>query len=126
MNVLLWILQIGVALFCGAGSAWRLINYPQEAQRVASLGALPQGVWALIGVIEIVCALGLIVPPFMGRPGLVAWAALALTVEMLLVTALHANFFGLRFSAENPAIWSLGLALAAAVIAWGRFAGRSA
>jgi hypothetical protein len=121
MNVLLWILQVGVALFCGAGSAWRLINYSQEAQRVASLGALPQGAWNLIGAFEIVCALGLIVPAFLGKGSLVAWAAALLTLEMLLLTALHAKFFGLRFSAENPAIWSLGLAIAAAVIAWGRF-----
>lgn len=122
MNALLWILQVVVAVFAGAGSAWRIFNYPNEAQNIASLQALSRGTWTVIGIFEIICALGLVLPGLLGaKVNLTAWAALLLAVEMLLVTMLHAKYFGLAFQAANPAIWTLGLAIVAAFIAYGRF-----
>lgn len=122
MNVVLWILQVAVALFCGVGSAWRFFNYETQAKDLPSLAALSHGAWNVIGAFEILCALGLILPGLLGwKPGLTAWAALLLAVEMLLITALHVKYFGVTFQVTNPAVWSFGLALAAGVVAYGRF-----
>jgi hypothetical protein len=126
MNVVLWILQVGVAFFAASGALWRVFNYEGMAKDIPSVQALSQGTWVVIGLVELLCAAGLLLPPLFGKGGFVAWAAALLTLEMLLVTALHARHFGLTFAAANPAIWSLGIALAAAIIAWGRFTGRPA
>lgn len=125
MNIFLWILQIVIALFCGVGSGWRFFNYETQAKDLPSLAALSHGTWNLIGAFEILCALGLVLPGLLGwKPGITAWVALLLAVEMLLVTGLHVKHSGLAFQATNPAVWSFGLALAAGVVAYGRFAGK--
>jgi hypothetical protein len=122
VNIFLWILQIGIAVFCGAGAVWRFFNYAAAAQDVPSMAALSRATWNIIGVFEVVCALGLVLPGLLGmKPGLTPIAASLLAVEMLLITVLHAKYFGLTFQATNPAIWSLGLSLAAAFVAYGRF-----
>jgi hypothetical protein len=125
MNVLLWILQALVAFMAGAGSLWRIFNYATQAKTIPSVQALSAGTWTVIGIFEIACALLLVLPGlFKWHANLTPIAASALAVEMVLITALHAKYFGLRFSAENPAIWTLGLAIAAAFIAYGRFVAR--
>ncbi len=121
MNLLLWILQVAVAFFCISGAGWRIANYAQASQDVPSVGALSQGVWIAIGVFEIVCALLLVLPrAFDFKPILTVFAASALVVEMLLVTLLHARFFGATLQASNPGVWTLGLAIVSAFIAYGR------
>jgi hypothetical protein len=121
MNLLLWIVQVVVALFTCAGAAWRISNYEMAATQVASVGALPYVVWAAIGAFEIVCALGLILPGLLKMKR--SWtplAASALAVEMLLVSGLHCYYFGLRMAASNPALWTLALAALSALVAYGR------
>src|SRR5690606_2025107 len=95
MNILLWILQAVVALFCISGAAWRFSNYEMAAQDVPSMAALPYGVWNVIGLFEVVCALGLILPGLVKRKKfLTPLAAAGLAVELFLVSALHISFFG--------------------------------
>lgn len=121
MNLLLWIVQIVVALFCCMGAAWRISNYGTAAQQVASVGALPYVVWVAIGAFEIVCALALVIPGAIKMKR--RWtplAASALAVEMLLVSGLHFRYFGLRMDAGNPALWTLALAALSAFVAYGR------
>jgi hypothetical protein len=123
MNVLLWILQILVAAFCSMGAAWRFLNYEQASKDIASLKALSHGTWNAIGVFEIVCALGLILPgAFNVKPILTPIAAACLAVELLLVSGLHVHFFGFKLQTTNPAMWSIALAALAAFIAYGRIA----
>lgn len=122
MNILLWVLQAVIALFCISGSAWRFFNYEQAAKDVPSMAALPYSVWNLIGAFEIICALGLILPGLLNiKPHLTPIAAAALAVEMLLVSALHVKYFGFQMQATNPAMWSISLCLISAFIAYGRF-----
>lgn len=122
MNGLLWILQVVVAFFCLSGAGWRIANYAQAALDVPSIGALSHGGWIAIGVFEIVCALLLILPrAFRFKPTLTVFAALALTVEMLLITLLHFRYVGTSLQASNPGVWTLGLALLSAFIAYGRW-----
>ncbi len=122
MNIVLWIIQVAVAFVTGSGAAWRIFNYSNAAKAVSSVQSLSQGAWIVIGSFEILCALGLILPGLLGLKGWTAIAAMLLAAEMLLVTALHLKHFGLQFTVTNPAVWTFGIALAAAFIAYGRFA----
>ncbi len=123
MNIILWILQILVLFVCGSGALWRVANYAKEAQEVASVRALSRGVWTMIAAVEIVCVLGLVVPGFFGAWTIVGAFAAVLAVEQLILTALHARYFGLRVAATNPALWTLVLSVLSAFIAWGRLGG---
>lgn len=122
MSIVLWILQAVIALFCIMGSAWRFMNFEQQAKDLPSLQALPQSIWHVIGLFEITCALLLLLPGiFNFKPNLTPIAAACLAVEMLLVTALHVKYFGVQPQASNPALWTFGLAVVAAIVAYGRF-----
>jgi hypothetical protein len=123
MNIILWILQVLVAFLCGSGALWRVANYAKDAQDIASVRALSRGAWILIALIEVVCALGVVVPGFFGAYAVVGAFAAVLAVEQLLLTALHARYFGLRVAATNPALWTLVLSALSAFIAWGRLSG---
>jgi putative oxidoreductase len=123
VNIVLWILQGVIALFCIMGSIWRFNNYEQASKDVPSLNALSYGVWNAIGAFEIICALGLILPGVLKmKPILTPVAAACLAVEMLLVTGLHVKFFGFQVTATNPATWSFMLAVLVAFVAYGRYA----
>jgi formate-dependent nitrite reductase membrane component NrfD len=121
MNILLWILQVLVAWFCVVGAVWRFLNYDQAAKGIVSVQALSYGTWNAIGVFEIGCSLGLILPgAFKVKPSLTPIAAACLAVELLLVTGLHVHYFGFQFQATNPAAWSFTLAILSAFVAYGR------
>jgi uncharacterized membrane protein len=120
MNIVLWILQVLVAFMATAGSVWRFMNYDSMAKDIPSVQALPQAAWAAVGVFEVACALGLILPGILKKQGLTSMAATGLAVEMLLITGLHLAYFGFKFEATNPACWSFGLCLVSAFIAYGR------
>lgn len=125
MNIILWLVQIVIAFMAAAGSAFRFFAYDTAASGVPSVQALPSGVWGLIGAFEVLCALGLILPPIL-RKGyrLTYLAAVGLAIEMLLVTLWHVRFFGLMPGAENPATWTFVLAVLSAFVAWGRRSAR--
>ena len=123
MNIFLWFFQIVIAAFSIMGSIWRFLNYDQAALDVASVGALSKGTWNAIGAFEIVCAVGLILPGILKiKPNLTAIAAACLTVEMLLISALHVNYYGFQIQPTNPAMWTIMLSVLAAFVAYGRLA----
>jgi hypothetical protein len=119
MNILLWVLQVVVALFCVMGAVWRFTNFEQIA-KMPSVKVLPKGAWSLINIYEIVCGLGLILPAFFQKPNLIFLSAAALVVEMALLSALHVSYFGLKLKATNPATWTIVLAILSAIVAYGR------
>ena len=122
MNILLWVLQAVLAVFCIMGSLWRFSNYEQAAKGIASMQALSPAVWNAINLFEIACGLGLLLSGVVKTQfNLLALVATALAVEMLLLTGWHARFFGVTLKATNPGTWTLGLALVAAFVAYGRF-----
>ena len=59
MNILLWVLQILLALHTAIGAVWKFFN---SEQTVPSLKAIPHGVWLSLSVIEILCSLALVLP----------------------------------------------------------------
>ena len=81
MNILLWTLQILLALHTVIGAGWKLMN--SEAV-VRSLPTIPHGVWLSFATVEVLCAVGLVIP--MTRPqlgALVPMAGAVIAVEML-------------------------------------------
>src|SRR5882724_12325568 len=116
MNILLWALQILLALHTGAGAVWKFSN---SEQTVPSLKAIPHGVWlAMIGV-ELLCSLGLILPAFNKSAAILApVAAACIGAEMLLFCGLHIYSGDANYS---PIIYWLVLAAICAFIAYGRF-----
>ena len=87
MNILLLALQVLLALHTLMGAVWKLSN---SAQAVRSLSAIPHGAWMAMSIVELVCALGLVLPAFTKVPA--RWtpiAAVVIAAEMLLFCGLH-------------------------------------
>ena len=87
MNVALWALQVLLALHTLVGALWKLSS---SEESVPSLAALPHPVWLGLSGVEVLCAVGLVLPAFGPRFGkLVPIAALAIAAEMLLFAIVH-------------------------------------
>ena len=116
MNILLWALQILLALHTVTGALWKFSN---SEQTVPSLNAIPHGIWLAMSAIELLCALSLILPAFNKRLSILApVAATCIAAEMLL-------YCGLDLSSGNAdyghIIYWLVVAAICAFIAYGRF-----
>jgi DoxX-like family len=116
MNILLWILQILLALHTIMGAVWKFSN---SEQTVPSLKAIPHGVWLAMSVFELLCSLGLILPAFNKPLAILApIAAACIAAEMLLFSGLHV-YSG--YAEYGPMIYWLVVAAICAFIAFGRF-----
>ena len=83
---------------------------------VPSFGALPRQVWTALGVLELVCAVGLIVPAALRwHPRLTVLGATLLGVESLVFIRVH-----VRYRELAPVVMSGVLGLLMAFIAYGR------
>lgn len=116
MNMLLWMLQILLALHTAIGAVWKFSN---SEQTVPSLNAIPHGVWSAMSVVELLCSLGLILPAFSKRLGILApIAAILVAAEMLIFSALHIYSGDPNY---GHVIYWLVVAALCAFIAYGRF-----
>lgn len=87
MHVFLWVLQILLALHTAVGAVWKFSN---AAQTVPSLSAIPHPVWLGLSGVELLCAVGLVLPAMSAVPGVLApLSAAVIAVEMLAFTGLH-------------------------------------
>jgi len=118
MNILLWILQVALALLFLAGGGFKTF-YPDDVAK--QVKALPRGGWRAVGVFEVLGAVLLIVPAAAHwMPVLTPLAAVALALESLALTVLYARV-SLRLAATNPLVYAVPMGLVAAFIAYGRF-----
>ena len=62
MNILLWVLQVLGALLYGSSGVMKTFMFDKISRDVPSFGALPRQAWAALGILELVCTVGLIVP----------------------------------------------------------------
>ena len=116
MNILLWVLQALAALLYAASGVMKVFMFDKVSEGVASFGALPREAWMALGVLELVCAVGLIVPAaFHWKPALTVAAATVLAIESLVFVGVHAKYHEI-----TPIILSIGLGLLMAFIAYGR------
>ena len=116
MNILLWVLQILAALLYGASGVMKVFMFDKMSADVRSFGALPRQAWMALGIVELVCTVGLIVPAaFHWQPGLTVVAATILAIESLVFIGVHD-----KYREITPIILSGVLGLLMAFIAYGR------
>lgn len=119
MNVLLWVLQVVLAVLYFAGGAYKVFKFDELANYMR---ALPRGGWRVLGVLEMVGAVLLIVPAAAKwMPTLTPLAAAALALETLALAVLYAQY-SLKLTASNPMVWAVVMGLLAAFVAYGRYA----
>src|SRR5687768_11468229 len=93
MNTLLWVLQGLAALLYGASGVMKVFVFDKISEDVRSFGALPREAWMALGILELVCAVGLIVPAaFHWKPALTAVAAVVLAIESLVFIGVHVKY----------------------------------
>lgn len=113
MNILLWVLQILLAL-------WNVIGGIYTAQNFKNLQAatvnLPRPVWLAIGALQVLFALGLVIPGII-KPlrKLVSISAICLAVYALSGCVLFAQYAGFP-----GMLWGVVPAILAAFVAYGR------
>jgi len=116
MNILLWVLQVLAALLYGSSGVMKVFMFEKTSQDVPSFRALPREAWMALGILELVCTIGLIVPAaFLWRPHLTILAATLLAIESLVFVWVH-----LKYHEMTPLILSGVLGLLMAFIAYGR------
>jgi len=116
MNILLWVLQVLAALVYGASGVMKVFMFDKVSEGVPSFGALPREAWMTLGIVELVCTVGLIVPAaFHWKPALTVAAATVLAIESLVFIWVHVQYRELP-----PIIMSGVLGLLMAFIAYGR------
>ena len=115
MNVVLWVLQILLGLHTGLGAMWKLSN---SEQAVPSLSAIPHGIWLTLSVVELLLAVGLLLPA-LHRPAAV-WAPIAaacIAVEMVIFSGVHLRS---GIADHGQMIYWLVVAAISVFVAYGR------
>ncbi len=93
MNILLWVMQIVAAFLYAASGVMKVFMFDKISGDVPSFGALPRQVWIFLGILELVCTVGLIVPAaFRWYPTLTVIAAAALALESLVFVGVHVKY----------------------------------
>jgi hypothetical protein len=94
----------------------KVFMFDKVSGDVPSFGALPREAWMALGILELVCTVGLIVPAaFRWRPSLAVVAATVLAIESLVFIGVH-----VKYHEVTPMILSGVLGLLMAFIAYGR------
>jgi VIT1/CCC1 family predicted Fe2+/Mn2+ transporter len=116
VNVVLWVIQVLLALaFLGAGFD-QAGNYDSAAHRMAWVARLPRRFALTLGALEIVGAIALIVPAAFG---VLQWTAVAAAAALAVVMALAVGFHATRREVPQLA-FSAFLGIVAAVVVIGR------
>jgi hypothetical protein len=119
MNVLLWVLQIALAVLYLSGGAYKAFRFAELAQQ---MGALSHGGWRALGAVEMLGAVLLVAPAAaQWMPVLTPLAAAVLALETLALAGLYARY-SRELTAANPLVWGLVMGLLAAFLAYGRYA----
>ena len=116
MNILLWVLQALAALLFGASGVMKVFLFDKVSEGVPSFGALPRKGWMALGMLELICTVGLVVPAALHwRPVLAVVAATVLAIESLVFVWVH-----VKYREITPIVMSGVLGLIMAFVAYGR------
>jgi hypothetical protein len=116
MNTLLWVLQGVAALLYGSSGVMKVFLFDKISHDVPSFGALPRKVWTALGIMELVCVVGLIVPLALHwHPQLTVLAAAVLALESLIFIGVH-----VKYREAGTIAMSVVLGVVMAFIAYGR------
>jgi hypothetical protein len=100
----------------GASGVMKVFMFDKISNDVPSFGAMPRKVWMMLGVLELVCMAGLVVPDALHwHPQLTVFAAAALAVEGLVFVWVH-----VRYREVASIIMSAVLCILMAFVAYGR------
>ena len=108
MNILLWGLQIVLALYNLIGGLY-MVNHYEKISNAWALGNLPKSAWISLGLFQILCALGLVIPK------LTTISAVFIAVISLLGLGLYSAYAGF-----SGILWAIIPAILAIVVAFGR------
>jgi uncharacterized membrane protein YphA (DoxX/SURF4 family) len=116
MNILLCVLQVLAALVYGASGIMKVFMFDKVSADVRSFDALPREAWMALGILELVCVVGLIVPSALHwKPSLTVVAAAVLALESLVFIWVH-----VQTREIPPILMSAVLGLLMAFLAYGR------
>jgi DoxX-like protein len=119
MNIVLWVLQVALALLYLSGGAYKLFKSDELVNHVR---ALSLGRWRALGVLEMLGGVLLVVPAAVNwMPVLTPIAAAVLALETLALAGMYAQR-SLKLTAANPLLWAAVMGLLAAFVAYGRYA----
>ena len=113
MNILLWVLQILLALWNLIGGIYTFSNY--DKIKSAWAANLPPSFWMAIAVLQVLFALGLVLSGLVGVPKFTPISAIYLAVNALSGLVLYAQYAGFP-----GMLWGVIPALLAAFVAYGR------
>jgi uncharacterized membrane protein len=117
MDVILWIVQVILALGFLRLGITHAMRPESMRDRIPWMWALPREAMLIIGILDILGAVGLILPAVTRiQPWLTPLAALCLAILMVFAIIFHAT----RRELPNIALNAI-LGLLAAFVAWGRF-----
>ncbi|WP_371596697.1 DoxX family protein [Streptomyces sp. NBC_00564] len=114
MHVAYWIVAAMLALFYLYGGGIKVIRTREQLQpMMAWVDRTPMPVVRTIGVLEVLGAIGLILPPLTGiAPGLALAAAIGFVLLQFAATGVHLN------RGDRRIALNIALILAAAVTVW--------
>ena len=116
MNIALWIVQVLGALLYLSSGVMKVFMFEKVSADVPSFGALPRNAWTALGILELVCAVGLVIPSALHwHPSLTVFAAALLAVESIVFIGVHVNY-----REVTPIVMSAVLGLLMAFVAYGR------
>ena len=116
MNILLWTLQILAALLYAASGIMKIFLFDKVSADVPSFGALPRHAWMVLGIVELACVFGLIMPAALHwKPVLTVAAAAILAIESLVFIGVH-----MKYRETGSIIMSGVLGVLMAFVAYGR------
>jgi uncharacterized membrane protein YphA (DoxX/SURF4 family) len=116
MNIVLWVLQIVAALLYVSSGVMKVFMFDKISKDVPSFGAMPRTAWRALGILELVCVVGLIVPTALhSHVSLTVVAAAVLAIESLVFVWVH-----IKYREVPPIIMSAVLGILMAFIAYGR------
>ena len=87
MNILLWVLQILAALVYAASGVMKVFMFDKISADQPSFGALPRKAWTALGIVELLCVVGLVLPsalPWHPKLTVLAATVLAIFTEPLI------------------------------------------
>jgi uncharacterized membrane protein len=117
MDTILWVAQVILALLFLVFGVTHATRRESVRDRVPWMWALPREAMLIIGILDILGAIGLILPAITRiQPWLTPLAALCLAILMVFAIVFHAT----RRELPNIALNAI-LGLLAAFVAWGRF-----
>ncbi|MES2134104.1 MAG: DoxX family protein [Bacteroidota bacterium] len=117
IHVTLWVAQAVLALSLIMGTFLKFMPIEKVSSMMPWTGQVPEMIVRLLGIVDLLGAVGLILPALLRiKPQLTPWAALCTVALMLCATIFHIS------RGEASVIgFNLFCIVLAAFIAWGRF-----